>query len=317
MSRYWALALVVCVWLLPSPALGQEEREWLFFGDQDWLDDSSDHWDAAMKYYQDGKNRRYLREMEWLLDNRPEAYPDIERNMTRGIVRHMYLVGDRYARAHDVLKERREALEKLFREGKGDYSKGLELHEINMQLGDWSRTLELYEELGREKGKVGKRMQRELFQYIEEDLIEYEQYDLLLKGAGRGPGNLDVRMLRLKRQTDERSEGSDNSKRLDGAHAEGARLNLCRSAARYYHALLGTDKLDDAEDLADKFLEYHKKPATYICFMRRAAKLKKYDLVKDFVDKAKSNMEREPYRVVKKAMEKMTKKKKKKKSKTD
>jgi hypothetical protein len=179
-------------------------------------------------------------------------------------------------------------------------------------MGDWGRTLELYDEFG-DKGKKGARMQRELFLFVEESLLEEDRYEELLTAAGEGPGSLDARFAKLAlhfiRVQNLGQENIDKAKR-----------KLCRSAAMHYEAMLKTGKRDEAGELAEKYLAFRECGATYVLFIRHAVAAKKSATARKLVKQAKSTLPKIQYMEVEeeaKQIPKKKKKKKKRKKKTD
>ena len=209
-----------------------------------------------------------VKEIVWCLDNRTGSDAQFENSGTHALVRLLRDIDRVYSPAGKLLEKRRKRIEKKFRAGEGDFDAAHELHETNKALLESERTLELYDDL--EGGdKDAERLRRFLFQFVEEEMILEDRFEEFLKGAGRGPANLDRRLADAKRET-ESWRRSIGDKAVDEV-----RRVLCRSAARYYKALLATGEAVRASRLADRFTEFHKTGETYALFMRQANELEK------------------------------------------
>ena len=77
--------------------------------------------------------------------------------------------------------------------------------------------------------------------------------------------------------TEARREAESWRRSVGEKAVDEVRRVLCRSAARYYKALLATGAEVKASRLADRFTEYHKTGETYALFMRQANELEKRD----------------------------------------
>ncbi len=302
-SQVCAVTILLVGWFALSerPALGQYIRS----GDPEWDQTFDARWQKLNSLAQEGKLRACLKEVAWLLDNRPGSFPEFDRSPTRILITYVGRVQQYYAPAEKWMKRRRASMEKAFRAGKGDLGKGHELNEINKQMGDWGRTLELYDELG-EEGKKGARMQRELFLFVEASLLEEDRYEELLTGAGDGPGSLEARFEKLER----------HFKRVQNIGRESidkARWKLCRSAAMHYEAMLKTGKREEAGRLAEKYMAFHKCGATYVLFIRHAVAARKHSTARKIAKRAKSTLPRIQYLEVEEEAKLIPKKKKKKK----
>lgn len=282
----------------------QEEKHFVIVGDENWKADFEEHWALAKKYVDEKRFKKAVNEALWCLEHRPDSHPEYENNLTQAMVEFIYDISTFYKYAGKKLEQRREVLEKRFLAGDADYGDGLEFHEINDQLGEWYRTAELYRKLG-EMGAKGKRMQREMFQFVEESLLEDGEYAQLLTGAGDGPASLDRRFALVTT----RLSGEQSTDKLD---PDATRLLLCRSAGCYYEALLCTGKKDEASTLAAKCIQFHKKGDTYAVFVRHAINAKKYSTARRLAKEAKVGLPREEYRTVRTVAKDIPKKKTKK-----
>lgn len=245
-----------------------------------------------------------VKEIVWCLDNRFGSDAQFESSGTRALVQFLRDIDRLYSPAGKLLKKRRKQAEKKFRAGEGSFDDAHELHEINLALYDEERTLELYDEL-EDGDNEAAAMRRLLFLFVEEEMITEERYKEFLAGAGNGHANLDRRL-------DDLAKAEESYTRQVGKDAViDAKGLLCRSAARYYEALLATGKEEKASRLADRFLALHKSGATYSLFMRCANRLERREAAIGLRDEALETLPKTEHPPVKREAKYIPKKKKK------
>jgi hypothetical protein len=282
------MLLIVGVVLLPAwRAVGQEREpeRVLFLGDEKWVNEAREHWDRAKRLAQEKKYGEAMEEVLWCLKNSPDPYPEIEQGVPRQGVRFLWELGKASPDVEKAYKKRRAAHEKAFRAGKGTMAKAVELDAMYQAQGDWTKMQEFYNELA-EKGKEGKKARALLHMFVEGPLLEDGEYEALLMGAGDGPSSLESRMQKLE-------EAIGKLQNVDEKIKDSAKLHLCKSAGRYYQAMLWLKKDKEAAERAEEFVQYHPKGATYAIFIRNAAQAEKLDAARKLVKEAKQQLKGE------------------------
>jgi len=280
---------LVGVVMLAAPAAAQDEGDrWIIIGTEEAMRVAREHWDKAVAAYNNRDYERAVKEAVWILDKGKQAYPEVDNCLACAAIDLLNATGRHHPDALKTLKQRRAAAEKAFRAGKGTPALALELHTINQKLADWTRTQEFYEELGQQGGKTAAKMQRILFRHIEESLLEDEEYEALLKGGASGPSSLEARREALDALLATQQQG-------DGKLADQAKSHLCRSVGRYYQALLATGRKEEAQELADEYLEYYPKGTTYAVLIRHAVAAEQYSTARALAKAAKKNLSEEEY----------------------
>ncbi len=307
MKRLPMIAVVAAVLAaFAAPAKGQ----WFLSGDEEWDQHFRKRWTKGNELYGRGYFKGAAAEWCWCLDNLTNSYPDFERNPTSTLVGNLHLISTFYPKIKPVLEKRRDAAQEKIEKGKATEFVAHEFSEFNKALGDWYLTLEVYDDLKKMKSKKKRRkMRQRLFLFVEESLIEEKRYEDFLAGAKHGPANLIARRKTLDDAFGQFS-GIDDKLKVK------AKMNLCRSAARYYEAMLATGRDGDAARLVDEFLEYHKTTESYRAFIRHAVVAKSYSTARELIRRAETDLTRLQYEKVKreeKYIDKKDKKKKKKK----
>jgi len=310
MKRLLIMAVMATVLAaFAAPAEGQ----WFLSGDEEWDKHFTKRWEKGNKLFGTGYFKGAAAEWFWCLDNLSNSYPDFERNPTSILVDNLNLICTYYPKIKPILEKRRNASQKKIEKGKASEFVVHEFAELNKALGDWYLTLEVYDDLAKMKSKKKRRRMRErLFLFVEEALIEEKRYKEFLAGARHGPANLQARKKKL-------DDAFKRFSSIEEAIKNEAKMNLCRSAARYYQALLATDRDEEAARIVDEFLEYYKTVASYRAFIRHAVAAKSYDTARALIIRAESDLTRLQYAEVEreeKYIKKKDKKKKKKKKKS-
>jgi hypothetical protein len=286
--RSWLMLLIVGVVLLPAwRAVGQEREpeKVLFLGDEKWVNEAREHWDRAQRLAQEKKYDEAMEDVLWCLKNSPDPYPEIEQAVPRQGVRFLWELGKASPDVEKAYKKRRAAHEKAFRAGKGTMAKAVELDAMYQAQGDWTKMQEFYNELP-EKSKEGKKARALLHMFVEGPLLEDGEYEALLKGAGDGPSSLESRMQNLE-------EAIGKLPNLEEGVKNAAKLHLCKSAGRYYQAMLWLKKDKEAAARVEEFVQYHPKGATYAIFIRNAAQAERLDVARKLVKEAKQQLKGE------------------------
>lgn len=289
MYRRVLVYVALCVLTLSSRAFAQEARTADFFGEEETYRRTKAHWDKAVQYVQQSKFDKAVTELVWCLDKGvKQTRPELEGSLTYAAVDFIHAIGSVHPAAIKLLKSRRESIEEAFRKGKGTITKAIELYQTSYKLADWTRVQDLYEELGEKKTKNYQEMQGILFRFIEDSLLDDGEYKLLLRGAGDGPSSLPARM-------EEFEAFLKQYPNLDPRFVDMGKLNLCRSAARYYRAHLALGEKDDAQTLAEQYLEYHARGAAYVLFMRAAESEGQYTLARKLARAARKALPENEY----------------------
>lgn len=247
-----------------------------------------EHLDKIKAAVEQKKFADAAKEALWILDKGKQALPEFDNCMAVGIIDFLYILNHVHPEAKKILEKRRDKIETAFREGKGTSAQALELHTINQKFGDWGRTQELYDELGEKKSKNAQKMRDELFRYIEESLLDDNEYDKLLKGAQDGPSSLEARREALETLLTKYTSVEESTK-------ESGKLYLCRSVGRYYEALLATGQKQEAADLAEDYLKFFPKGSNYIIFIRHAVKAEMFATARNLGKEAKKVLSESDY----------------------
>lgn len=282
--------LAICwVAVLGTGAAAQEQTDQVIMvGDEETVKAAREHWEKAVTAANNRDYDKAIKEALWILDRGKQAFPELENCLACEAIDLLNQIHQASPDALKALKQRRTAAEKALRAGKGTAALALELHTINQKLADWTRTQELYDEIGEAGGKSGAKMRQYLFRYIEESLIEDEEYEALLKGGASGPSSLESRRAAI--------DGILTAfPGMDAKIGEEAKRHLCRSVGRYYQAMLATGRKAEANEFADEYLEYHPKGTTHVVLIRHAAAAEQYSTARALAKAAKKKLPENEY----------------------
>lgn len=230
-----------------------------------------------------GKLDEALAEYLWCFDH------GNEHNAGFGGVRVSFLLGDisRLAKSHppakEALRTRRDAAEKTLMTGKSAASRpkgGLAVllgggrderleaasvfAAINREFGESSRTLGVYDKLGRKKGSEA--VCKLLFRHVFDDLLKARRYDDIYADCGDPMRMVDTYVDGAK------GKGVFGSR--DKQLRDYYKRQVVSEGGKYYEVLLGAGQPNKAAEVADKVLGVNASSSAYarlVAHSRRAA----------------------------------------------
>ncbi len=199
----------------------------------------------------EGKYEEALAEYLWCFDH------GLEHSQGYFGVRLSFLLGriHRLARQHpaalDELRKRRDQATDALLSGKGTFLHAMDMSAINRELDENERTLKVYDTL-REAGKLDESFRPALFGKVLDLLLEARRYQDILDGVGDVDAAVERKIVRF--------QFTKITPRTRGAGTPDALEYLRRSAVddgvKYYEALLGTKRGEEAALIAERLIEF-------------------------------------------------------------
>ncbi len=227
--------------------------------------------DLAEELARAGKDAEALEQYLWCWDHGLEHSASFRGVRSSFLISSIRELGSRYPPALEALRQRRDACETALLSGKVTHELTSDLATLNGSLGETERILRVYdaltsrEELAQEEVLA---IRRYLLDAVAEHLLEAGRYQDLLDGVGD-----------YNAAVDEKIEFQKSTAGLisDPSFANMTKYNAVKESARYYEALLGVGRKDDAQALAERLIAFDPREVTYKRLSRCAKSAKALD----------------------------------------
>jgi len=131
-----------------------------------------------------GKNAEALEEYLWCFDHGNEHGPGYFGVRLSFLLGSIARLGQTYPPALTALRERRDRTVAAVLAGQAEPLTALDVSALNRELHEPERTLELYDQLGRDKARDSSAVRRMLFDHVLDELIAARRYQDVVDGAG-------------------------------------------------------------------------------------------------------------------------------------
>ena len=191
-----------------------------------------------------GKHAEALEQYLWCFDHGNEHGMGYFGVRLSFLLSSIAQLGQKYPPALTALRERRDRTVAAVLEGKADTLTALDISALNRELHEPERTLELYDQLGRDKTKGNAPLRTMLFNQVLDALIAAQRYQDVVDGAGDITATLQQNIAehrltaaRFKDQTD--------------SPVDYMRGKLVEKGAQYYEALLVVKQAKSADEVRE------------------------------------------------------------------
>lgn len=239
-----------------------------------------------------GKPAEALADWLWCFDNGESEGPGLTRIRLTTLLTEIANLGKTYPPAQAALQKRRDAAEKtLLAEKvaaddpeavKNLTMTALEFASINRATGEVDRTIAVHEALN-DRGEPGRDLQRAMFNDMLDVLLRTRRYQDIVNLAGDVFDRVNEKIARYE----------ENGRRQSGLNRKSQenlalylRQQVVAEAGKYYEALLGTGRLNEAEQLADRVLKFDPSATAYMTLVEHAVRAKAYDPAKSLIARA-------------------------------
>ncbi len=215
-----------------------------------------------------GRHEEALAQYLWCWDH------GLEHSLSYGGVRGSFLVSRirdlarEYPPALEAMRQRRDACEAALLNGKVTLELARDLPTLNGLCDDGQSTLRVYDAVRvRENLDQWERMaiRMWLFRAVLDDLLAAERYQEVLDGGGDYNAAVDQQIAMhgfQKAAVKDRPEAQDMEGML--------KRRVVEDCSRYYQALLGTARAEDARALAQRLIDFDPRAGTYQVLIQRA-----------------------------------------------
>jgi len=213
-----------------------------------------------------GKHAEALEQYLWCWDH------GVEHDSSFSGVRVSFLLGDitRLGRQHppalDALRTRRDASTRTILDGEGTPRLAADVMALNRTLQDNAATLRVYDALAEHPGyEVSeiKWMRFRMYREITDLLLEERRYQDVLDGVDNYEGAIEGELKKVATETE---RGADKGL------VSFMRRNAVREGAKFYEALLGTDREAEAREVRDQLLDLDASYGTFTVLVKQAAR---------------------------------------------
>jgi serine/threonine protein kinase/thioredoxin-like negative regulator of GroEL len=232
---------------------------------------------------QKGRRAEALAEYLWCFDHGLSHSPAFVGVRQSFLLKSLAALGDDFAPLRQALAERRDAALRAVQ--KGDPSKVADVAALNGLLHEEDKTLALYDELQ----ALGSPARVQLFEAVLDPLLQKKRYADIVAGAGDISARLDRQMLPLKIGT-----GAAQSRAVQDLLKQQAVIG----GAKYYEALLGTERRDQAHAVRSRLLALDGRAASYAILVRHAARAGKPEEVEELLRAAEKTLSAEDFKQV-------------------
>lgn len=230
----------------------------------------------AQALAQKGRDAAALKEYLWCLDEGNKYGVGFSGVRLSFLLSDIKDLGRRYPAALDALRQRRDAARSALEHGATDYEPAADFASYNQYLGQEDQTLVLYDKLKVQHPEAA----QALFMEVSSLLLQKKRYADLISGAGDIPVRIDGEIA------------SNKSLLADTRLPPGVRnimkQHLMDQCGEYYEALVGTDKLTEADTIRDKMLAFDGNADAYVTLVKHASRAEKPEVVQKLVAQAKS-----------------------------
>ncbi len=263
-------------------------------------DNPLDRLKKARDFIDAGRHKEALDELVWCYDHGDEQGPGFASVRLSVLAGEFARLGKVYPPALDALRARRDTAERAVLDFASEATQSapggpsasfqmilanaLEMTSINRELGEAARTLAVHEELGN-RGPVGLELRKALVGEVIDLLIEKRRYDEIVDSAGDVFERFEAGVRKYRQSALARP--SSGRRVRDGLDAY-MRQRVAIDSGKYFEALLGVGRLNEAEELASRVIKFDPSPVAFSLLIDHAVRAKAFDAARSVAAKAQS-----------------------------
>lgn len=248
-----------------------------------------------------GKQKEALEELLWCFDHGDELGTGFSRIRLTTVLDEVVRISQSYPPGINELSRRRDQIEDTVAKmlaGPGIKARDdrsllkklsdrvLEATAINRVLGESKRQLALYESLN-DHGELGLVIQRLMFNDVLDLLVQQRRYDDIVNLSGDVFQRMDEKIRQC-----EQVGGRDSSlgQKAQQNLAMYMKQQVVIESGKYYEALLGVGRLNEAQKLARRVIQFDPSPLAYATLLQHAITARAYDVAREMATQAESTL---------------------------
>ncbi len=263
----------------------------------------------ARKLASEGKYDEALSELLWCFDQGDQD-AKLSRVRLTLVLGEIVNLGRQHEPATKALLTRRDLREKSLLSALVDDSQpqqkprrqeliaqAIELSSLNAALGDSQRNVANFHQYGRQ-GPIGRELQRAIFMDLLDALLAVHSYQEIVDCAGDVHERVEQRIQRCL-QVSGSGSGVSAKSRDDLVHY--LRQQVTIEGGKFFEALLGVGRYNEARQLSERVLEFDHSPSAYASFVSHAVKAQAFDAARELVDRAEKRLRAGEMTIVRRA----------------
>ena len=248
-----------------------------------------------------GRHKEALEGLLWCFDHGEELGAGFARIRLTTVLDEIVRLSQSLPKAIDELARRRDQIEETVAKMlagpgiKAGSDRGLlkklservlEATAINRVLGESKRQLALYESLSAH-GELGLVIQRLMFNDVLDLLVNQRRYDDIVNLAGDVFQRVDEKI----RHCEQLGENDSNlSRKAQQNLAMYMKQQVVIEAGKYYEALLGVGRLNEAQKLARRVIQFDPSPIAFTTLLQHAITARAYDVAREMATQAEATL---------------------------
>lgn len=248
-----------------------------------------------------GKHKEALDELLWCYDHGDELGAGFARIRLSTVLDEIVNVSKSYPTAIDQLARRRDQTEENIKKilaipgiaSTQDRavihnltSRVLEATALNRVLNESKRQLTLYETLSNH-GELGLAIQRMMFNDVLDLLLNQRRYSDIVNLAGDVFQRIETKI----KQCDQAGQsGSNLNQRAQSNLNVYLKQQVIIEAGKYYEALLGVGRLNEAQKLGQRIVQFDPSTIAFTTLLQHAMAAKAFDAAKEVVGQAEATL---------------------------
>lgn len=248
----------------------------------------------ARQLAEEGRHAEALEEMLWCYDHADQFGAGFGKIRLSFLLPELGKLAGKHPPARAALVRRRAEAEKplapYYRDAdqapppnaKVPLDRALELAAIDRALGVTDKTVAVFDRLSAES-PGGRAIRQAMFEDVLDPLLKAQRYADIVAAAGDVFGRIDGA---IRSYREDLSTGRNPESNL----AIYLRQQVCIEGGKYYEALLGTGRYNEATDLAERIIRFDPSPIAFSQLIDRAVRVRDFDAARGLVDQAERTL---------------------------
>jgi thiol-disulfide isomerase/thioredoxin len=207
------------------------------------------------------KHSEALEQYLWCFDHGNEYSQSYGAVRLSFLLSHIARLGQDYPPALTALRERRDKAMEVVLSGGGTFKDAQEVGALNRALGEDERTLEVFDRITGSDFAQKDELRSAMFYSVFDRLLEAKRYHDILDSVRGGDVDMAIdNYIDSYRRSVEQYKDADENYRMV---IDLDRQRVIRDGGKFYEALLGVHKGEEASKLADRLIEFDSSGETF------------------------------------------------------